>query len=163
MSIKILHPWELRVSGGYKYIELNIQSDRVDIQHASDADIDNSDGWFAVYEQEVFGVFMESENSDSVPALLLRGKVCPLTPDTKLHSRLYLTHRAFTLSKGRNTIRFNYQRLWWNLIRRPIFAISNVLFADDWWGVVCDLPSWVESQWNSGTLSDSLLAVVRKN
>lgn len=158
----ILHPWDVRVGGGYGRVELSVQGDKIDVRKVADAGTTSPDGWFAIYERDVFGVFMMPDSKEVCPALLLKGRVWKLSSDVQLSGRHDLARRTFTLNKQGESVRLDYQRLWWNLFRRPVFAFSQVMFVDDWWGVVCDLPGWVESGWKTGAFAETLVKSLRE-
>ena len=151
-----LLPWEPRVSAGRTRLDLLVEGERAVVCENADAGVASRRGWFAVYEKTVFGVFEWLGSETCNTALFLDGKIWFLTNTVELTSMITLTHRSFRVADGTTTFVFKYHRLWWNLLHRPKTALFDVVFADDWWGVVCDLPGWVEGQWNAGKLSGEL-------
>lgn len=151
-----LLPWNLRVSGGFGRVEVKADGEQVDVLKYVEAGVTPAKGWFAVYEDVVFGVFEWPASEDHSIALLIYDRIWRLTPETQLKSSQHFTHYTFNLNSGHDNVVFNYQRFWWTLFHRPKDAIPEVLFADDWWGVVCDLPGWVEARWNAGKLREEM-------
>lgn len=156
MTVSLL-PWEPRVSGGYGLVNVTMEGGQAAVQPQANLGSSRPSGWFAVYEGEFFGVLHLPDSNECQIAILVGNTIWRLTTDVQLSSSRTLTQRSFVLKGANGSITFNYQKLWWNLLRRPGTALSQVVFADDWWGVVCDLPGWVESRWKAGKLVDEIV------
>jgi hypothetical protein len=157
MSSKVnLLPWEPRVSKGHQCIEVTIAGDHAVVQPLDGESSAHPIGWFAAYEDKFFGVFQSPDFNDFRPVLLIGNAVWPLAQDSQLSSSRSLVQRSFTITDARGSANLRYQRLWWNLFHKPGTALSQIVFADDWWGVVCDLPGWVASRWSAGRLADEM-------
>lgn len=157
-----LLPWESRVSGGYGHLELTIHGDQIGVKKSTGSVDTKANGWFAIYESDVFAVFQIPDANDCQVGLLIADKIWRLTTDVQLSSSRSLTQRVFLLDTKSTSIAFKYQRLWWNLLHKPTEVLTRVVLVDDWWGVVCDLPGWVASRWTAGSLAEELMEGLRK-
>jgi hypothetical protein len=153
-----LRPWEPRVGAGFMRVDLTVEGERAVVDKHTDVGVTRPNGWFAIYEDAVFGAFEWPGAKDCQVALFVEGRIWRLTCDVQLTSTRTLTHRSFSVKSETETgvVVFNYQRLWWNLLHKPKAALLDVVFADDWWGVVCDLPGWVEARWKAGKLAEEI-------
>ena len=158
-----LVPWEPRVSSGYDSIQLDIQENKAVVRKFPNAEKNEPNGWFAIYEQDMFGVFCLPIPGDPQITLLIANRIWHLTEDVQLSWSQSSTRRSLTVRNANEVITFYYQKIWWHLLRRPLTAISEVVFADDWWGIVCDLPSWVEERWKAGKLADEIITFQQRH
>ena len=143
-------------------MELTFEGERAVVHKHVDVGVARPSGWFAIYEDAVFGAFEWPGSKDCQIALFVEGRMWPLTSDVELTSTRTLTHRSFSLKGRSGVVVFNYQRLWWNLLHKPKAALLDIVFADDWWGVVCDLPGWVEGRWKAGKLAEELASGLKE-
>ena len=152
----VLKPWHLRVAGGYAHVAVTLEREDIDVRKVRSVEPIEATGWFAIYEDRVFGIFLTLDGENTQASLLVNGKVWQITNETRLAHRTSLTHRTFEYQRRSDFFAFDYQRLWPTLLRRPIYALREVLLADDWWGVVCDLPGTVVGGWDEKSLVDVL-------
>lgn len=159
-EIIYLHPWEQRVSRGYASVELRGIDQQVVVRGLTSVnDKQPPVGFFAVYEDEIFAVFLRPDSASDV-SILMSGRIWSLTPDVRIVWRHPAESgrwsRSIEISDEKDRAKLNYHTFRWNIAHRPVYAICNVLFADEWWGVLCDLPSWVETHWNAKDLLPTL-------
>lgn len=157
MSITVsLLPWEPRVGSGFVRVDLTVEGERTVVDKHVGAGVTRASGWFAIYEGEVFGAFEWTGTRDCQVALFIQGTIWPLTPDVQLTSTRNLTNRSFSVKSRSGVAVFNYQKFWWNLLHKPQAALLDVVLADDWWGLTCDLPGWIEARWKAGKLAEEI-------
>lgn len=161
LSAVILRPWERRVAAGIVRLKLSLDDATTTAYRGVDAGDGCPNGWFAVYEKTPFCVFEWPDTKHRDVGLLVQGRIIRLTSANVLTSSRGFACRTFTVDGQNETVVFDYQRLWWNLIRSPTTALTDIALADDWWGVVCDLPGWVEAHWKHGKLADELSTSLR--
>jgi hypothetical protein len=150
MPVIILRPWEKRVSGNATAAKISIVNDQVQY-HLENTEGQNSyAGWYGIYDNELFGVFLDS-TSKSIK--IAAGEIIlPIEYIISVEWQALIKHRHLLLVTSMTNIDFYYQKLWWNLLRRPWHGIFGVLLAEDWWGVTCDLPGWFADNWKSSEL-----------
>ena len=161
MPLTELVPFDPRVAHGARsatYVSGNIAL------HATQVPIQRAGGWFGIYDAKVFALL----NAPDESALLVHidGVTIPVSKISNCSHQASLSCRTLSFDFESRRVSFSYQRLFHRFASNPLDAISRIIFADDWWGVTCDLPAWFSDNihWlSSKNPTDRFLADVRRD
>jgi len=144
MQQLIAERWHEEVSGAHRYLAFdsgNFAVAEPDPQVDARAPVS---GWFAYYEGRQFAVLQISGTSSQF-AVACGSMVVVLHERTTLKWRSTLGGRTLEIHEdGRQLLRFDYRSALRYLLH-PLRFLREVILADDWWGLTCDLPGFVHS------------------
>ncbi|MFY8064740.1 MAG: hypothetical protein ACOVN2_13675 [Usitatibacteraceae bacterium] len=143
-----LRPFDPRVSDGSASITL--AADGTLTRHDA-VEFGSINGWFGVYDGKLFAVFCDADAGGLF--LHVDGRTIAIPDIVSTRHSANLRARILEIELRAETVLFTYQDVVRGLVRNPAQALSNIVFADDWWGVVCDLPAWLHD--NRGWLASS--------
>jgi hypothetical protein len=106
---------------------------------------DRVSGWYADYDEGRFAFWLEGDRQ----FVSWRNKKVELLQSTVMQWESNISGRSFKIvCGGKIRLVANYH----TLLRRPWRIITDILFMDDDWGLVNDLPSVIHSEYESGNL-----------
>jgi hypothetical protein len=115
-------------------------------------------GLYAKYPEGIFSVFFADDENIY---MCWKNKIICLDKVKKVSWRSVFFGRRFEAfdEKGNALLSFKYKTLWLGLLS-PVLFVGD-LFDDDW-GLVADLPSFVDSALNEGNLRCRLFEVINQ-
>lgn len=144
----ILKYWHPSIAINNRYMQINLDGDRYSRKPHSD--VNQIDGWYAAYHEGVFVLF-----KDNLDRILIGWKnhIVDVDRIEKVEWSSTIKGRHFEcFGKGNNSLMTaNYQTLR-RFIFNPLALIGEFLIPDDDWGLVADLPSFVDSGVKDGGL-----------
>ena len=105
----------------------------------------SSYGVYGIYDGIFFGIFKVFKDECETLNLCIDEKIYKISLKTKMTHDINTLNRIFKISLiDGQTVSFKYRKILWNLFHKSN-AKKIDYFFDDWWGIECDLPSWVDS------------------
>jgi hypothetical protein len=105
----------------------------------------SSYGIYGIYDGIFFGIFKVFEDESETLNLCIGEKIYKISFKTEMTHDINTLNRIFKISLiDGHTVSFKYRKILWNLFHKSK-AKKIDYFFDDWWGIECDLPSWVYS------------------
>lgn len=151
MSQLILASWHPDVSNGHCYLAFDRNTCSI-LGHPNDIENKHQhvQGWFAFYEDHPFIVVAVDEDSRSSKFVIGSPPRCfELNADTELRWSSGMGGRLLTATDGKQSeFHFSY-RSPWRYLTRPFVLVRDIILGSDWWGLECDLPSFVHSTYRS--------------
>ena len=106
-------------------------------------------GWYADYDEGRFAYWFDGDRQ----YIYWRGKKIELVSTSRIEWESTITGRSFkVISNGKIQLHLKYH----TLARRPWRLITDIVFMDDDWGLVYDLPSFIHSRHTEGDLGNQL-------
>lgn len=136
VTMKVFERWCER-TGKHRYIEIPNDIQKPLTAYASGEVC----GWFAQYREGLFAFWLEDERQ----FVRWRDNMVQLKPYTKINWRSGCQGRHIEIvDNGKKLLEASYH----TLLRNP-----GAMFESDWWGLTDDLPSFVHSGHEDGTLA----------
>lgn len=149
----ILLPWDPAVSEDVDYVKLEIRESKIRSLKAMEGRHCSPCGWFAIYERNLFGVYIDNDNL----FLLLNNNTYYMPEDAEMALHHSIWYGLLRFRGGGKSFEFKYKIFWRTFFCNPLLATMELLLPDDWWYVVCDLPFWIYEQWRENNLKEVLI------
>jgi hypothetical protein len=140
---KTLHlkPWHQSVSYRGQNLVIVTSTNHAHLSHKNRDDA-SPNGFYAVYPEGWFFVALD-EGGQTVAGW--KRATISLSEVSRIDWSHGLFCREFTAKiEGKKVASFKYR----TLLRQPWRVVTDLIVPDDDWGLVCDLPSWVDTIFN---------------
>lgn len=145
-----LKAWQDIVSINSKDVLLMIKNGRCSCLPISQGG-EAFDGFYAKYPEGLFTLF---KNEDNELYCSWKRKIYRVSDIRSLEWHRGILGRQLKLNFLDSTVEsFMYQSLW-AIFLRPLYFFTDVLLADDDWGLAADLPSFFHSSFENDTFSN---------
>lgn len=116
----ILLPWDPAVSEDVDYVKLEIRESKIRSLKAMEGRHCSPCGWFAIYERNLFGVYIDNDNL----FLLLNNNTYYMPEDAEITLHHSIWHGLLRFRGGGKSFEFKYKIFW-----RTFFVIH---FLPQW-------------------------------
>lgn len=144
----VLQYWDQLVAIDNESIQVTLDGDR--FSHQPDSGASQVDGWYAAYEEGVFVFF-----KDNLDRILIGWNQSAIDVDLidRVNWLNSFSGRLFEcFDKGnRSLLKANYHS-YRRFIFNPLKLFSEFVMPDDNWGLVADLPSFIHSSIEDGSI-----------
>lgn len=105
----------------------------------------SSRGVYAIFDGIFFGIYRTPTDQELKLSVCIGGDLFDVCPASVIKHKVSLQKTTFSIcSENTQAAVFSYRKLSWILLHGSMAEKADYFF-DDWWGLTCDLPGWIES------------------
>jgi hypothetical protein len=113
----------------------------------------NSKGVYGIYDGIFFGVYKVAADKETKWSVCIGSDIFDISSATVMTHEASLRKTIFSIRlENKPIVFFAYRKLFWVFLHGNM-ADKAGYFFDDWWGIECDLPSWVVSTFEGAGIS----------